>query len=576
MLALGRPREPPNPSGVAQRGWRAIMIAGLTLLAAPSVASAQIKLFPELLPEPPPAAEPTFPTAPAEDAPEGFRVEGLNAPGLDAIGLEGGLGATLFQGAELALVRPLIAALPVDVRVPQLRDLTVGVLIAGAALDGAGGALLEARIERLSALGELEAAAALLDQLPPMTRDSGLARLAVDVALLTADDDRACTLGAAIGQSGQSGFWDELTVFCRLQAGDEAGARLAVDLLREVGGDPLTLAVAEVAVSGDPARPLPALREPTPLQMALLRVAGHPLPEEALVDPEPRLVAADVRAPELVPDLPLELAERALLLGALSADDLRQRYAEAEPGGRLDAPGEAGALARAGAWQRFEGTSDPATRARVADEAWRGASGETRFVVADVFGPALLDLPEDERTLAGAPGIARMLLARGQFLPATRWLALLRAGAPGEAAGIAPLFALAGIGGAGPAPVPDRQTIEAWAATRTDPEDELTFLLALLEGTGAELDNTLWWSLLQPPLVREARAPVPAVFLAAEEARAERQTGEAILASLVLLDGDPTLTSGPALIEALQTLRAVGLDADARTVAVQSALLAGL
>jgi hypothetical protein len=76
--------------------------------------------------------------------------------------------------------------------------------------------------------------------------------------------------------------------------------------------------------------------------------------------------------------------------------------------------------------------------------------------------------------------------------------------------------------------------------------------------------------------VREGWAPSPAVFEAAEEARSGRRTGEAILASLALLNGDPTATSGQALIEALQTLRGVGLDAEARTIAVQGALLAGL
>jgi hypothetical protein len=255
---------------------------------------------------------------------------------------------------------------------------------------------------------------------------------------------------------------------------------------------------------------------------------------------------------------------------------LRARYAAADPGARPDAAGEAGALARAGAWQRFEATSDPATRARVVDEAWRAAPGEARFVVALVFGPALLDLPDDARTLPGAASIARVLLADGRFLPATRWLALLQAERDPEAAGLAPLFALAGVGGAGQVPVPDRRTLAAWAETRDDPAPELPLLLTLLAGTGAEIDGALWWSQLEAPFVRAGRVVSPAVFRAAEVARAGQRTGEAVLASLALLDGDPTATSGQALVEALRTLRAVGLEGEARGIAIQSALLAGL
>lgn len=557
----------------AQRHPVALFV-GLALLTAPLASSAQIKLFPDVLPESPaPGLAPAVPAD--EEAPGGFQVEGLDAPGIDAIGLEGGFRSDLYRGAELALVGPLLAGLPAKVRVPELRDLTNRVLVTGSALEGGGG-LLEARVERLIALGELETAAALLAQLPPTTDDSGLARLTVDVALLTADDARACDLGEAIGPGRRAVFWDRLTVFCRLRDGDEAGARLAVDLLREAGDDPFTLAVADVAITGDPALPLPALRDPSPLQVALLRVAGHPLPAEALVDPAPWLLSALTLSPELEAQPSLGLAERALLQGALSTDDLRDRYAATDASEPLDVPGEAVALTRAGAWQRFEDTSDPATRARLVDEAWRSAAAEDRFVVAEVFGPELLDLPADERTLAGATSIARVLLARGQFLPATRWLALLQAEGGAQAAGPAPLFALAGVGGAGRVPVPDHQTLSAWAATRDDSALELPLLLALLEGTGAEVEGTLWWSQLEAPLVREGWNVAPAVFRAAEETRNGRRTGEAILASLALLNGDPTATSGQALIEALQTLRGVGLDAEARTIAVQGALLAGL
>ena len=86
-------------------------------------------------------------------------------------------------------------------RVPALRRLTRKLLASGSAVGDrrGGGRLLAARVERLIAMGDLLSAKMLVDQLPAIASDSQLARLAAEVALLTADEEAACRLANAIG-----------------------------------------------------------------------------------------------------------------------------------------------------------------------------------------------------------------------------------------------------------------------------------------------------------------------------------------------------------------------------------------
>ncbi|MGH6904268.1 MAG: hypothetical protein ACREIR_16170, partial [Geminicoccaceae bacterium] len=60
-----------------------------------------------------------------------------------------------------------------------------------------------------------------------------------------------------------------------------------------------------------------------------------------------------------------------------------------------------------------------------------------------------------------------------------------------------------------------------------------------------------------------------------ERAAADRRVGETILYALTMLDGRPQAVHPEALVACLRALRRVGLDRDARAIAVATALIDG-
>ncbi|MGH6948685.1 MAG: hypothetical protein ACREDZ_15245, partial [Kiloniellales bacterium] len=152
----------------------------------------------------------------------------------------GGLGADLWQGSHRATLLRLLKKLPAPLASPAASDLARRLLLTAAATpEGAGdeGALLDARIERLSALGALADLRQLLAVVPRTLESAVVAQAKVEVALLAGDDDAACReVTNNLSLYSQQLFWQKASIYCQLRAGQRDQARLGLDLLREQGG----------------------------------------------------------------------------------------------------------------------------------------------------------------------------------------------------------------------------------------------------------------------------------------------------------------------------------------------------
>ncbi len=568
-----------------------------------------IRLFPERAtpPEEEPVAEHTQPplrapdataamphaesTAPAEPAGR-LVVEGLAAPELDAIGLsgpaEGGFARPLWQGSDPELVDQLLTDLPVITQVPPLRKLARRLLVSGGPVGGREpGHLLALRIERLVGMGDLDAAQALVERLPPPTTDSVLARRAAEVDLLLGDDVAACRLADSLAPTAEAEFWAEVAVYCHLVDEDRGGARLGLDLMREAGqttdGAFFALATAIIDQTGPP--PPEGLAEPAPIHLALLALAEWPLPAEVVTQAQPPVLAAVARNQVLANGQQLAALERAFLVGATSADRVAEGYAERAPEGDGDPLWVAShwdAAARATAYAAVRAQSDPAARGALLDAAWQAARGGERFVVADVFAQSFIELPVERQLTGVAPSVARALLAAERPVPAVRWLSLLTAEAgqdtrsDGAVAGLIPLFALAGVGGSDAVPRIDGGGLKAWrSATGADPA-VAERLFALLEGAGAPVGAEVWPALLAGHDQRQQAAPAAVLWRRLEHAAAERRIGETVLFVLHMLSGRPETAHPEVLVACLRALSRVGLDREARSIAVATALISDL
>jgi hypothetical protein len=588
-------------------GWIALGIVASTPLCAQG---GPIQLFPNGVPgqptgeeQPPGAPAPgSMPDGQAGGAqsggqataapPEGFQVEGLAPPEVDSIGLtgpnDGGFERPLWAGSDPQLVLTLLAQLPVATDNPPLSALTRRLLATGAPVDGgmAGGRVLSARVERLLAMGDLDTAKRLLDQLPPSRGDSQLARLAAEAALLDGDDPAACQRANDLAPSGGAQFWAEIAVYCRLAAGDDDGARLGLDLLREGGrsDDAAFLQLAGAVADGRTDGALPSLPSPAAVDIALLRLAGRPLPAASLADPSAAVLTAAAREPKLAGDRQLEIAERAFQTGGLTAADLGAIYDQSAPAGDALAGVRTawGPAARAMAYRASGEPQNPQDLATLLAAIWQAAKGDERLLVARVFGRRFADLPVDRSLLAVGPGAARALLGADRPLPAARWFALLNAeGARDsrvrrEVATLTPLFALAGIGGSQAVPELDEPAIAAWRQATPDADAKAERLFALLDGVGSPVPDQAWWHELAPPLQRSESVPVGALWRGLDRASAAKRLGETALFALHMLNGAPAAAHPEALTASLRALRAVGLDQEARQIAVATALAMNL
>lgn len=586
------------------------LIAATTMITAPFALAQQgpIRLFPgrdtppsEPAPEqerprlPAPGEQSIAPRperAPPEPAGE-FVVEGLAAPEVDAIGLsgptEGGFDRPLWRDTDPDLVMQLLTDLPVVTRVPPLRDLTRRLLVTGSpAGAGEPGRMLATRIERLVAMGDLDAAKALVDHLPPPAVDSQLARRAAEVALLLGDDQTACRLADSLGPTSGAEFWAKTAVFCRLAEDDGSGARLGLDLMREAGqtADDAFFELATAFADGSGPPPLGTLAEPSAIHVALLALAEWPLPERALAQAAPPVLAVVAREPALAGGRWLPAIERAFLLGASSADRVAASYAQEANSAGVEALPSAQSDWHAGmralAYAAVREQSDPVVRGEFLDATWRAADGAERFLVAEVFAEPFIELPV-ERQLAGvASSTARALLAVERPVPAVSWLSLLTAEMGRDTqsrhavAGLVPLFALAGVGGSDTVPRVDGAAIEAWRLATTADAAATERLFALLEGVGAPVEAGLWQDLLPGHDRRRASAPASVLWRGLERAAAERRLGATVLYALHMLNGQPEAAHPEALVACLRALSRVGLDRDARAIAVATALIEGL
>jgi hypothetical protein len=587
----------------AERRWRiaALGVAWL-LLAAPSAVAQQrgpIQLFPDLETETPaptdaPPGRTVAPALPSgrSDAPSGFRVEGLAPPGVDAIGLagpaEGGFDQNLWAGSDGEFILALLDGLPVATENPPLRALARRVLMTGAPVQGVAepGSILGARAERLLAMGDLESATALLDQVPSTENDSQIARLVVQAALLRGDQETACARAADIAPSSDATFWAQVTIYCRLADGDQEGARLALDLLRDQGqaDDAAFVSLADSIAAGEPAAAPLGPGGPSALHVALYRLADLPLPDTALAAATPEVLAVAAREPRLVAGDPLAMAERAFLVGALSADGLAEQYRTAAPEQGEDVLGQIatawGPRTRALAYNALPEQGMP-ERGQLLDALWRAAQGSERFVIAELFATPFAELPVERGRLRLAPSAARALLATERPIPASRWFSLLSADALGDPqarddlVALTPLFALAGFGGSVAVPEFDSEAMTAWLASTPDAQARAGHLLALLEGMGVPVPDAAWHQLIvwgQEPMP----APPAPLWRALDRAAADRRLGESVLLALHLLGGQPEAAHPEAVVAGLRGLRAAGLDQEARAIAIATALEMGL
>ena len=578
-----------------------------TSLAPSPTAGPKAPVKPSVPPAPvPEAPELVFPAPSLEQAGKGaepIKVDELTAVDPDSVGLldeeDGGFGIDMWKGTGRSLVERLLPRLPAATSSPVMHGLARRLLLSAATAPRgpkSKRSLVAARVEKLATMGDVKTVGELLRVAPAKLGDETLARVQVDNAFLTNDNAGACVLIRRLIRQYQGPFWQKALAFCQALASEHAMAALGADLLREQGHDKdggfFTLIRA---LGGDKQAVVESLSDPTPLHLAMMRAARQQLPRDVLLAQDAAILRTIALSPNASLEVRLDAAERAEAFGALASDTLTQLYAsvpftpEQLSNALSQAEADRGPRGRALLYNATHIQSVPTARAEVLQKAWslaRQGGGYETSVRTNL--PVLLEI-EPAPELAWFAGEAgRALLAVGRFEEAEAWLSLSRQAPPaadregdGKAADLSlwPLARLAGA--AGSLPWDGTALKKWWEARKEADKDEsrarAVMLYTLLEALDEPVAEAEWEPLLDGPQYESVKLPAPALLHALRMASANKRVGETVLLALLCLGDDGPARASPLVLSAvISGLRQIGLEKEARSLALEAAIGAGI
>ena len=553
-------------------------------------------------------------------------------------GGQGGFPQSLWNGVSWSRVSGLMPRIPSGIASPTLRDMVRRLLISQASVPA--GKPLEAsfvalRIDRLLAMGDIGNVLALLKITPDELRDEALARTQIEAFFFDNNNGDACRAvrNAAGVYSGL--YWSQAQAFCLALSGQVARASLIGDLLREREDEIEQVFFAAIdALAGAKGDERPTLNAPTALHLSMLRAAGFQLPAEIALTSKASVLRAVALTPNASLDMRLLAAEKAHRIGALDDAEVLRLYlgipfSKEELSRPISAAEESwtprtrALLVRAAAEQ-----SVPLAKAEALRQALQlGQERDGYAQMAVTSASVVAGIKPAAELLWFAEDAARVLFRAGRGSRAIAWYAIAAADrerieeARDAEAALWPLVVLAdrvsvepaegaentqnlysgdanitdGVVDAGAATIvsPSARTagtisasrLEAWFEARHQADAQAVFaqaatFYALLEATGRTVPAALWQSLLDRPF---AGAAVDGNALSAvwthslKIASADSRIGETVL--LATVGAGDAGEKGLSLADSariIAALRRAGLEAEARQLAVETAMAAGL
>jgi hypothetical protein len=569
------------------RADRALVTTLFLLLAVPAQAQLgpPVQLVPAVpsQPTPTPSAAPASPAAP-EAAPADQDVSATPLAPLDPswVGTlgpaDGALPRSMWAGTPRSVVT---AGLPLlqPTNSPSLQGLARRLLlsdaIAPSGQDVAGQpGLAEQRLDRVLVFGLVEGVK-LIDLLPQLGVGENFDRDSVELHFAANDVPGACQLVQDRVARYRDGWWNRAIVACQALNGayDQAGLGLSVLRDQSSGRDPAIEALIDT-IDGHRQKldKLPAL---TPMGMALLAAAKSPLPADSLAASGLAASVVWATSDKVPASQRLAAAEKAAAFGALPPDALGLLYAaiEATPQ-EQDAALKSGkppedARGRAVLYDIARTNDNAATRAAALTPLLADARQRGVFVLmARLVAPLIAAMAPAPELQSFAGDAARVLLAAGHPDQAAPWIDL---------ANRPELHVLADLAQASEdnaPPLADAATAlqarDASAAPR-----QIDLLAALLSALGAKVGALDFAPLLQP--LHQGLLPSAALWLDQQQAATGGRVGETVLTSLLIAAAGDRLSPEPVLVaRTVSGLQAVGLEADARSLAVEAALAAGI
>jgi len=566
----------------------ALWLVAAALLGAAPASAQPIQLTPSPTPSPP---GPTSVAPPQSlDSGDQIQVAPLQPVDTSWTGLlnadKGGFPHDMWNGASRGFV---IAALPLlqPVTSPELTSLARRLLLSDAAAPAPAGnatntnngsRLLEERIDRIYALGLVHGGMALIESLPDTAITDAIDRNRVELRFAANDAVGACNdVNARIGRYPEA-WWARALIACQALAGDFAKVSLGQSLLADQKAPPDPEFDALIrSLSERGAARIARLGDPTPLRVTLLVAAKRPLPAEAIVVADPAALAGYASNTNVPADDRLAAAERAEALGVLPSPALAVIYGainfkpeELDRARRSIRP-PATPRDRALLYALAKSGGDFAVRMAAIEALAADAEKRGVFVPeAGLLAATLADIPIAGADPKFAAVAARVLLATGAADVAKPWVTA----ASDKATLLLSLIAAPGVPRVEPSVAHD--AVAAAGDAAAGPRAGLLYVLLTALGVDPATLADLTPAALTAPATPGA-LPNAALWDEQERAAENAQFGATVLATLLIAESDGRLTSESLLLgRAVSGLRAVGLDSDAHTLALEAALDAGI
>lgn len=506
---------------------------------------------------------------------------------------DGAFGADLWAGSRRSTIEALLPRLPVAMSSPAMRDLFRRLLLSPAAVpEGAasGPSFLARRVERLYAAGEVQGARDLIAVAGVQFQDPPLEKLKVDLLLLDGDTQGACTIvEPAVRSNARDAFWLKAATYCRAVNGQSVAARMTADALVELGSRDDAFSLLVAALSGDTTVKIDSLPLPTPLHLAMLRAAKLPVPTDAVAGAAPPLLYALAGDRNATPEVRLAAAERAVILGLLPGDRLATAYQDLDiPAAELVnavslAQSQPGPRANARLYQAARAQPTDATRAEALKTVYEIARKETMFPAAARANLGTLRLVQPAGGLAWFAGDAgRALLVNGDIDGVRVWYTAARglANDPNAAKAVADLWPLIQIADRD-APWTPEAVSQWWRGMDRLPDVQRRtragFVFTMFEALGYAVPPGDWQALANAPPTETGTQPSPATWYGLRAATNEARLGETVTYALLTLgEGGPGAASALTLDTVVRALRAVGLEREARALALEAVLARAL
>lgn len=514
----------------------------------------------------------------------------------------GGLGIAMWAGTGRQVVERLLPQIPGATTSPVMGDLARRLLLTAARPpQGAHGgvSLLALRLRQLNAAGRSNDIAQLMAR-SGGARPSPVAAMEFAIGALGAGDAvRACDMLSDLPVGGDpssdavAAFALKLSIFCQISGGQTGAANLTADLAREQGlQDPYFLALAAAATDGLRLEAsMPAVLDA--LTFRMMQLAKRPLPSDAVARLAPNVLVSVAEDRSYDPEILVAAAERAAALGLLSGDEMAAAYLSV-PYTREDVDGVRIGREPASPYRRralfHQAVLDervPAGRADILSALFfREADGPAYRATLIAHQGSLSSVPPSSVLTAFAPLAVRAFIEQGDRVRAGMWLAVLdgQDAAPRQQR---ELHALLRLIDPGALVMPVGTKVEEGSdfipPILQDALDDLALggaardfaalEIVLLDALGLPVSQSVWGALLAAGELPSGAVPPSAMMRKLQLASTNAQVGETVLLVLAGLgEAGPAGTHPKSLGEMVSALRHVGLDEEARRLAVEALL----